>query len=126
MVSAIEELGLNAGRIWNTLNENGRLTEEELIAETCLRKNELSAAIGWLARENKISKDGEYFSLSDTNMTNDIGTAAGQIWQILDIEGRLNTEEISKQINIDSKTVHSAIGWLARENKISLEKTRKI
>ena len=42
-----ETIGLNAGAVWNALNE-----AEVLV--TKLKDKELYAAIGWLAREGKI------------------------------------------------------------------------
>lgn len=49
------EIGSNAGKIWNFLNEH-----EEQLVKNLMRKLKLSGpdfymAIGWLAREGKIS-----------------------------------------------------------------------
>lgn len=48
-------IGLNAGKVWNLLNNNEKWHFEKL--KTALRLNdvELAAAIGWLAREDKVS-----------------------------------------------------------------------
>ena len=52
----IEEIGKNAGIVWRTLNNNQQdMSLQELSAATRLSPIELGAAIGWLARENKIS-----------------------------------------------------------------------
>ena len=48
------ELGVKAGLVWQTLNKHGSLTFEQLQEETMLSTEMLAAAIGWLARENKI------------------------------------------------------------------------
>ena len=48
------EIGLNAGKIWSLLNEQGEHSVKELKKELKLTDNEFSMAIGWLAREGKI------------------------------------------------------------------------
>lgn len=57
-------IGNNAGIVWRLLNgKQGRMRYEELKRESGLSDRELNAAIGWLAREDKIlfemNKDGE-------------------------------------------------------------------
>ena len=47
--------GLNAGKVWRILNEKGELSMFELCRELGLTFEEVAVAIGWLARENKIS-----------------------------------------------------------------------
>ena len=48
-------IGLNAGKVWRILNEKGELSMFELCRELGLTFEEEAVAIGWLARENKIS-----------------------------------------------------------------------
>uniref|UniRef100_UPI00359C5164 winged helix-turn-helix domain-containing protein n=1 Tax=Bacteroides faecis TaxID=674529 RepID=UPI00359C5164 len=48
-------IGLNAGKVWRILNEKGELSMFELCRELDLTFEEVAVAIGWLARENKIS-----------------------------------------------------------------------
>ena len=48
-------IGLNAGKVWRILNEKGELSLFELCRELGLTFEEVAVAIGWLARENKIS-----------------------------------------------------------------------
>ena len=56
-----ELIGTNAGIVWRTLNHGHRkMTFSELLIATELLAADLSAAIGWLARENKIE-----FSMED-------------------------------------------------------------
>ena len=52
-----EMIGNLAGIVWRTLNEKGKLSFEELQRETLLDSESVSTAIGWLAREDKISFD---------------------------------------------------------------------
>ena len=56
-------IGETAGTVWRTL-EGRRLSWDELVAETGVNPVELAAAVGWLAREDKISfspDDGKLF-----------------------------------------------------------------
>ena len=48
-------IGLNAGKVWRILNEKGELSMFELCRELGLTFEEVAVAIGWVARENKIS-----------------------------------------------------------------------
>ncbi|MFA6834691.1 MAG: winged helix-turn-helix domain-containing protein [Bacteroidaceae bacterium] len=62
-----EEIGLNAGKIWKILSNNERWEYKKLKKISGLKDKELGAAIGWLARENKLEmfEDGDdsYFFL---------------------------------------------------------------
>ena len=59
-----ELIGANAGLIWNAL-QDGALTTKALKKATKLKADEFNQAIGWLARENKLSfTEGE----ADTNI----------------------------------------------------------
>ena len=48
------KIGENAGIVWRLLNTQ-KLSWEELLKASELHPLELACAIGWLARENKIS-----------------------------------------------------------------------
>ncbi|MCD7710150.1 MAG: winged helix-turn-helix domain-containing protein [Porphyromonadaceae bacterium] len=50
-----EEIGMNAGLVWNALNEKGSLTVKDLKKATKLKDKQIFAALGWLSREDKIS-----------------------------------------------------------------------
>ncbi len=50
----IEKIGTNAGLIWNALS-NGSLEVKALKKATKLTDKDLFAALGWLAREGKVS-----------------------------------------------------------------------
>ena len=68
----INNIGNNAGLIWNALNANGKMTETKLKKETALGSAEFYTALGWLAREGKLNvvvetrcgKDCEYYTLN--------------------------------------------------------------
>ena len=69
----ISLIGTHAGAVWNVLHEKGGIDLTQLKKETKLTDKEIVAAIGWLARENKIqfgtdeSGQKEYFYL-DINL----------------------------------------------------------
>lgn len=48
------KVGLNAGKVWHVLNENGELSMNDLCHNLDLQFEDVALAIGWLARENKI------------------------------------------------------------------------
>lgn len=53
------QIGLNAGVVWRLLNNNNRWSYCELKQASGLSDKDLNAAIGWLAREDKIDFDCE-------------------------------------------------------------------
>jgi hypothetical protein len=48
------EIGLNAGKIWNALNEQGEQSTKGLMKKLKLTTADFYMATGWLAREDKI------------------------------------------------------------------------
>jgi hypothetical protein len=122
MNNHINELGKNAGKIWQTLYNNGTLiSQSKLQRKTSLSDQEFHGAIGWLARENKIKKIGITYQLGSTNLTSKIGTNAGKIWKTLASTKEADITTIMKQTGMRETDAHSAIGWLARENKIDTQ-----
>jgi len=118
MIHKIEDFGRNAGKIWETLNSNGTLSERKLMKKTKLNNDEFYIAIGWLARENKICKEGKYYTLDETNLTNIIGENAGKIWDVLNTYGEIDTKYIQKLVDIPKTETLLALGWLAKEGKL--------
>ena len=58
-------------------------------------------------------------------MTNqEIGTAAGQIYQYLarDAGKPCSYSSAMKAVKVDNRTFDMAVGWLAREDKVALAK----
>ena len=52
----IETIGKNAGLVWKALNENGAMNVKALKKVTKSRtEKDLYAALGWLAREEKLA-----------------------------------------------------------------------
>jgi len=72
IIMEINNIGNNAGILWNVLNTNGKMTETKLKKESGLGSAEFYTALGWLAREGKLnnevevkgSKTCEYYSLN--------------------------------------------------------------
>ena len=50
-----------------------------------------------------------------------IGETAGRVWQALSDDGPLSMAKLVKMVGEPRDTVMQAIGWLAREDKITLE-----
>ena len=66
------DIGTNAGLVWRTLYYKGtKMTFNELMQETGLTAIDLSSAIGWLAREDKVifirEQDEEYLDIYRDN-----------------------------------------------------------
>ena len=55
----VEKIGINAGKIWTVLDEFGRQNVKDLKKESQLTEKDLYAALGWLAREGKVSLESE-------------------------------------------------------------------
>ena len=47
-----------------------------------------------------------------------IGNLAGIVWRTLNERGKLSFENLLRETMLDSESVSTAIGWLAREDKI--------
>jgi hypothetical protein len=50
-----------------------------------------------------------------------IGETAGMIWHLLDDSGPLPVTRLVKEVDAPRDLVMQALGWLAREDKISIE-----
>ena len=62
-------IGLNAGKVWEALSAADAMGVKQLKKVTKLKDKELFAALGWLAREDKIAiatddKDEKVFIIS--------------------------------------------------------------
>jgi len=125
MRDIIVEFGINAGKVWKALNSWGSRTKSQLIENTRLSAKEVHAAIGWLARENKIYEDGKLFKLGETNLTVKVGENAGKIWYVLHTQGESDILHISKLAQMDERDTYSALGWLAREGTINTKASER-
>ena len=118
MDKIIDSCGNNAGKIWRVLNSEGPLSLDLLIEKTGLTEEDIHSAIGWLSREDKVYQLETTFGLGNTNLTSKIGKDAGKVWRVLDTWGEVDLLSISRLARIDKSEVLSAIGWLAKENKV--------
>lgn len=55
-------------------------------------------------------------------MSEVIGHAAGLVWKHLNENGDSSVSKVAKETGINKNDIHRAIGWLAREEKINIEK----
>ncbi len=53
-------------------------------------------------------------------MSDSIGTVAGQLWHFLDEHGPQSVTKTCKESGIEMKQLQRAIGWLAKEGKITV------
>ncbi len=51
-----------------------------------------------------------------------IGEAAGLVWHYLKDHGATSASKLSEGTNLDRDSVQRAIGWLAREGKVAIER----
>lgn len=122
MRSVKHNFGLDAGKIWKTLEKNGTLKVKDIIKKAKMSDRELYYGVGWLARENKIYEENkEFYRLGNTNLNQKIGTNAGKVWKIMDIWGEVNIKTISRLSELKEHEIYSALGWLAKEDKIKVD-----
>jgi hypothetical protein len=58
-------------------------------------------------------------------MSEMIGAAAGKVWEFLKTNGPAPAKKIQKGIGENAAMTHQAIGWLARENKLAVDRSQK-
>lgn len=125
MNEIIKSFGNNAGKIWDVLNEEGPQVQTKLMKKTNLTTNEFYGAVGWLARENKLVVDKRTYKIGDTNLTEEIGESAGKVWNVLGSRSEIDVSAITRISKIKKRDCYSALGWLAREGKITAKITVK-
>jgi len=111
--------GFNAGKIWEFLENEGGQVQTKIMKNANLTDEEFYGAIGWLARENKICKDKRTYKLGETNLTDQIGWNAGKVWEVLTSSSEIDVSAIARKAKIPKQDCYTAIGWLAREGKIT-------
>lgn len=52
-----------------------------------------------------------------------IGEMAGKIWHELHENGEMTTTKLKSRLKSDAFTLNAALGWLAREDKVELNKS---
>ena len=126
MRNILEKVGPNAGKVWETLDAQGSLVHAKLIETARLNEEEFYASVGWLARENKICKDGALYKLGETNLADKIGGDSSKIWNVLHMWGEVDASYISGLAGLNEGDAYCALGWLAREGKIKINKVKPI
>jgi len=54
------------------------------------------------------------------DMSDLVGSAAGVLWNSLNTGGEMSVTQLAKTTELDSKTIQRAIGWLAKEDKLTI------
>lgn len=54
-------------------------------------------------------------------MTENIGEAAGIVWQFLNTQGEASVNKIANDTGLGKNEIQRAIGWLAKEDKLMIE-----
>jgi hypothetical protein len=54
-------------------------------------------------------------------MTSTISEAAGTVWHYLDKNGPSSVNKVTTETGINRNDVQRAIGWLSKEDKLSIE-----
>ncbi|MCK4347786.1 MAG: winged helix-turn-helix domain-containing protein, partial [Thermoplasmatales archaeon] len=76
-------------------------------------------------REGKIYRDKRTYRIGDTNLTEEIGASAGKVWNVLGSRSEIDVSAITRISKIKKRDCYSALGWLAREGKITAKVTVK-
>ena len=58
-------------------------------------------------------------------LNGDIGETAGKIWNLINDNGEVSISKLSSEINKPNSVVYMGLGWLAREDKINIVKSKK-
>ncbi len=57
-------------------------------------------------------------------MTHEIGETAGKVWEHLNAKGETTVAKLKTALKADAFILNAAIGWLAREDKVTISKVR--
>ena len=55
----------------------------------------------------------------------DIGAVAGAVWGFLAERGKVSLSAVEKGVEAPRNVVYMAIGWLAREGKVTIEREER-
>ncbi len=53
-----------------------------------------------------------------------IGDTAGSVWRRLDEDGPRTLGQLAKEVDAPRDVIMQAVGWLAREDKLSIDEDR--
>ena len=60
--------------------------------------------------------------MTEATIESVFGVKAGIVWQVLNQNGPSSINDIVKATGLRRELVYGALGWLGRENKISVER----
>jgi hypothetical protein len=63
--------------------------------------------------------------MTETTVESIFGAKAGIVWEALNKNGPSNIGDIAKATSMRRELVYGALGWLGREDKISVERRGK-
>ena len=55
-------------------------------------------------------------------MVDEIGDGAGKVWHYLNENPGATLEQVGKSLKLEKSLFYMAVGWLAREGKLTFEK----
>ena len=128
-MNIVEDFSRNAGKLWSTLNVQGQLSEAMLMNTTKMNENAFYAALGWLARENKVQKSVLGYRIGQSNLGDKIGGDAQKLWELLSVQKEVDIsviDDLAKSVQLEVRDAYAALGWLACEKKIESKNIIKI
>jgi len=60
-------------------------------------------------------------AIAQHNSTDQIGDTAGLVWHCLNQQGPRSQTQLAKDVDAPRDVIMQAIGWLAREDKITID-----
>lgn len=58
------------------------------------------------------------------NVNGQVGETAGKVWHVLSSEGPQTLAQLKKKLNGTSELLNLAVGWLAREDKVEINREK--
>ena len=76
--------------------------------------------------EKKMADAKAYPKEAKETIESIFGVNAGIIWQALNLNGPMTIDDLVKATALNPEEIYGALGWLGRENKVSLETRGKV
>jgi hypothetical protein len=96
-------------------------------------KDDVKADVEWLKANLEHNADAEkkavanaYIERTRDNVESIFGGNAGIVWKALNLNGPMTIDDLMKATNLNIEEIFGALGWLGRENTISLETREKV
>lgn len=115
-----------ANKFRKLVDHSDELTVNDIYNLTKISNEEFFAAVGWIARENKICiTDDHLYKLNEKNLTTKIGDDAEKLWDVLSKQKKVDVSHIPALTHLGETDAYAALGWLAQENKINIHTTKE-